>query len=109
MRLLENQIRLSASDLANHLGCRHLTWRNHRVAVGELEAAKRADPRLEALIERGEQHEAAYLEHLEALGRTVVRLPKRFDDVSRGIAETGKAVELGAAVIAQATLRVLSS
>jgi len=41
MRLLNEQVRLSATDLANHLGCRHLTWLNLRSVIhGEQNRAK---------------------------------------------------------------------
>ena len=69
MKQLDRAIRLSASDLANHLGCRYLTWLDLRAATGEIDAPEAHDPRLEALIERGFQHEAAYLDHLSDQGR----------------------------------------
>lgn len=34
MQLIQNQIRLSASDLVNFLGCRHLTELDREVALG---------------------------------------------------------------------------
>lgn len=41
MRLLNSQVHLSASDLSNHLGCRHLTSRP-RAATSSPSASKRA-------------------------------------------------------------------
>ncbi|HEX9639770.1 MAG TPA: nuclease, partial [Candidatus Krumholzibacteria bacterium] len=103
MRLLDSEIRLSASDLSNHLGCRHLTWLDLRAATGEIEPPDHHDPRLEALIERGFQHEAAFLDHLEGKGRAVTRLPKA-DDTTSGTQQTIAAMQAGAGVIVQATL-----
>jgi uncharacterized protein len=103
MRLLDSEIRLSASDLSNHLGCRHLTWLDLRAATGKIEPPDHHDPRLEALIERGFQHEAAFLDHLEGKGRVVTRLPKA-DDTTSGTQQTIAAMQAGTEVIVQATL-----
>ena len=103
MKQLDRAIRLSASDLANHLGCRYLTWLDLRAATGEIDAPETHDPRLEALIERGFQHEAAYLDHLSDQGRVITRLPKA-DNVTAGTEQTLAAMQAGADVIVQATL-----
>ena len=103
MKLLDNEIQLSASDLANHLGCRHLTWLDLQSASGAIKAPKWHEPRLEALIKRGLQHEAAYLEHLETQGRDVTRLP-RSDSVDTGAEDTLAAMGAGVDCIVQATL-----
>ena len=50
-------IRLSASDLVNHLACPHLTELNHEVAAGLHAAPGDWDPALELLWERGLAHE----------------------------------------------------
>ena len=42
-------IRLSASDLVNHLACRRLTELNHEVAVGLRAAPEYWDPTLDLL------------------------------------------------------------
>ena len=73
MRLVDGRIRLSATDLANHLGCRHLTGLDHASAHGLLPAPSWQDPALEVLQERGFRHEAAYLAHLESHGLSVHR------------------------------------
>lgn len=64
-------IRLSATDLANHLACRHLTGLNHRAAEGLLEKPIRRDAILETLIERGLEHEKVYVDHLRSLGKSI--------------------------------------
>ena len=66
MRLVDELLRLSASDLANHLGCIHLTQLNGAEARG-LEHRPRWDDPLGALLQaRGLEHEHAYLAHLRA-------------------------------------------
>lgn len=72
-------LRLSASDLANHLGCRHLTFLDVCTARGELKAPHYKDPALEALQERGFEHEKAYIEHLRSQGLSVIELPELGD------------------------------
>lgn len=61
----------SATDLANHVACGHLTQLSRRVADGELRGVTNFDPLLTILAERGRVHEAAYLDHLRAQGLRV--------------------------------------
>ena len=63
MNLLYNQLTLSATDLSAHLGCQHLTQLSVRVELDEL-TLPHYDPTLNLLHEKGEEHEAAYLECL---------------------------------------------
>jgi len=103
MRAVSSEIRLSASDLANHVGCRHLTFLDLCVARNELTAPNYKDPALEALQERGFQHEAAYVEHLRSQGLSIVELPE-LGDPETGFAATCAAMRDGPDVIVQATL-----
>lgn len=103
MRILGDRLSLSASDLANHLGCRHLTNLDLYVAQKELVAPNYKDPALEALQERGFQHEAAYVEHLRSQGLSIVELPE-LGDPETGFAATCGAMSDGPDVIVQATL-----
>ena len=66
MRLVAELLRLSATDLANHLGCAHLSQLDLAVAEGRARRPHRKDPIVELLTERGREHEAAYLKHLRA-------------------------------------------
>ena len=95
-------LRLSATDLANHLACRHLTDLDR----GEVEGLwKRPDwyrPEAAVLAERGLEHERAYLAYLESQGRTITRLDE--SDGRRALERTVAAMYAGADVIAQATL-----
>jgi uncharacterized protein len=65
---------LSATDVANHLSCRHLTSLNLALAKRLLEEPAWENPHLRILRERGLEHERAYIESLRQQGRTVADL-----------------------------------
>ncbi|MEZ5332693.1 MAG: hypothetical protein R2991_11705 [Thermoanaerobaculia bacterium] len=52
MKLVDGRYRLAATDLANHLSCRHLTQLRLAVERGERERPAWVDPRTEVLRER---------------------------------------------------------
>jgi uncharacterized protein len=64
MKIVERQIRLTGSDLSNHLACRHLTTLELQVVRGERAAPDWAAPDLKVIQELGLRHETAYLAHL---------------------------------------------
>lgn len=105
MKLLDGTIHLSATDLANHLACRHLTALNR--AVEEKRIARppqRAD--LILLRELGERHERAYLTHLGAQGLRLSQPPEGERESESAAAErTLGAMKTGVDVIVQAALR----
>ena len=68
---MKDRILLTASNLAGHLACKHLTGLDRLVRLGKLEEPFWKDPVLKLLRERGIAHEKAYLEHLRAKGRDV--------------------------------------
>ena len=71
----DGTFRLSASDLAGFLGCRHRTALDMAVAVGDLDKPViDPDPMLDALKQRGLEHERAYVESLANASLTVVDL-----------------------------------
>src|SRR5580704_9177637 len=106
MKISTGQVRLSASDLSNHLACRHLTTLDLEVARGRRAEQDWAAPDLKVIQELGLRHEAAYLAHLGKQGLTVENLG-HFDhkDEKRLLAETLALMERGAEVIAQGALR----
>jgi uncharacterized protein len=103
MKATSGHIRLSASDLSNHLACHHLTFLDLTVAVGERAAPNWNSPDAWVLQQRGMEHEETYLKHLEGAGLPVANLRETEND-ERAFAETCAAMEKGVAVIAQATL-----
>jgi hypothetical protein len=71
MRKVDDRLELSASDLASHLGCRHLTQLDLLVANGRLVPPRWRDPTLEVLQQRGLELEQLYLDRLRAQGLTI--------------------------------------
>ena len=63
----DGSLRLSATDLAKHLGCRHLTELDRQVALGTLNASTWHDPALALLQKRGLAHEEAYVAQCQAI------------------------------------------
>ncbi len=104
MRIHASQLQLSATDLAGHLGCKHLTQLERLRAEGRIEPPRWQDPAAVVLRERGMKHEQAYLAHLtHALGLEVENL-EGADLAEDGFALTGDAMRRGAQAIAQAPL-----
>jgi uncharacterized protein len=99
---------LSASDLVGHIGCRRLSELNRTVADGALKPpTPYPDPALDALIERGRRHEAAYVAHCQASGLSVVDL-NTLDQIGatdEAVAATRDAMQAGVHIIVQAALR----
>src|ERR1700688_1766436 len=98
MRILQGAVTLSATDLANHLSCRHLTTVDLRLAKGEIAEPTWDNPHLRVLQQRGLEHEKAYIEWLRSRGLTV------FDLSNEPEAATRAAMVSGAQVIVQASL-----
>src|SRR5947208_2912053 len=105
MKLAAGQIRLAATDLGNHLACRHLTTLDLEVAQGKRAEPDWAAPDLAVIRERGERHEREYLAHLGAKGLTVDTLSHiPHQEEKRLLRETLALMERGAGVIAQGAL-----
>ena len=94
---------LSASDLANHLGCRHLTQLDLAVAQGTLQPPTWRDPTAIILQERGLDPERTSLNHLRGQGWSISE-PEP-DKKSSGIQRTLVAMQEGVEIIYQAVLQ----
>jgi uncharacterized protein len=103
MKDVRGTVRLSATDLANHLACHHLSRLDRDAAQGRLKPPDYFDPDAAILRERGEEHEAAFLGHLEKQGLRLARPAGDRQDES-GLARTLSAMRDGADAIVQATL-----
>jgi uncharacterized protein len=103
MKATAGAIRLSASDLSNHLACRHLTALDREVAMGYRAAPTWQSPDAWVLQQRGMEHEKAYLGHLAAQGISICDL-RDIDKDDRAFAETVAAMEHGVDAVSQATL-----
>jgi predicted RecB family nuclease len=103
MKLLSGELRLAATDVSNHLACRHLTALELRVARGEIKPPEWRSPDLRIIQELGFQHEARYLQALGGQGLKVVNLDKAGSE-SRIVEATLAAMKEGVDVIAQGAL-----
>jgi uncharacterized protein len=103
MRLVQQLLRLSATDLANHLGCVHLSQQNRAAVEGRAKKPKWHDPITEILRQRGFAHEAAYLAHLRTRDELDV-LEISAESANGGIEATLAGMRAGAPLIYQAPL-----
>jgi uncharacterized protein len=105
MKCTESGIRISATDLSNHLSCRHVTTLDLQVARGERSAPSWAAPDLAVIRERGQRHEEAYLDHLVLQKKMKIVNLVEIKDEKELIQLTRKLMEEGAEVIAQGALQ----
>ena len=109
MLKIDDRLVYSATDLVGFLECGHLTNLERAAVSGHLDRPMRADPVLDRIAQRGQQHEARFLESLrsEAVGVVEVgsngALPLS-ERVARGHDATLSAMRNGADVIYQAVL-----
>lgn len=103
MYIHNSKLQISASDVAKHLACRHLTSLDLLAAEGELQKPQWSDPAMEALEQRGFQHEAAYIQFLRERGLEVLTQGEQLPD-SNTVERTEAAMARGVDVIAQAVL-----
>ena len=103
MRFADGELRLSPSDLSNHLACAHLTTLSLAIARGQMKAPKTDDHFIEVLRARGDEHERAYVAALREHGLEIVDLSEhKFTDAA--VSQTRDAMTRGAEVIVQAAL-----
>jgi predicted RecB family nuclease len=100
MKLLTDKFQLAATDLSNHLACKHLTQLHRKEAEGELKRPFRNDPALDVLKKRGMEHEAAYVEFLKSKKLSTINLQ------GKSCEATLEAMSRGEDVIIQARLEV---
>jgi predicted RecB family nuclease len=101
MRVRQGAATLSATDLANHLSCRHLTALDLSLAKGEIAEPSWDNPDAVVLRQRGLEHEKAYVESLRFSGLTVVDLSNEAEGATEA---TWAAMKSGAQAIVQASL-----
>ncbi|HEY2313637.1 MAG TPA: TM0106 family RecB-like putative nuclease, partial [Streptosporangiaceae bacterium] len=104
MRLIDGQVRVSASDVANFLACRHLTRLDLLRARGIVNPPYFSDAGFDDLVKRGEAHEKTILQGFRDRGLQVVEVPPSQGNVAAGAATTAAAMSVGADVIYQAVL-----
>ncbi|MBB3877011.1 MAG: TM0106 family RecB-like putative nuclease [Sphingomonas sp.] len=101
MRLLDGELRLSATDLMRFKGCRHATTLDLRqLEIGDIVPAAESDE-AELLQRQGDAHEMKFLEGLKSAGRSVVEIPKGGLSIATSTALTRDALRQGADVVFQ--------
>lgn len=90
---------LSPTDVAHHLACAHRTQLERQRRAGTLEVDFTPDARLEAMRERGQQHERIHVQSLRDQGLRVTELHTTRDPTA-----TLAAMRAGADAIVQAPL-----
>lgn len=103
MKMGNDGYELAAADLANHLGCHHLTQLDIAVAQGLRELPEWRDPSLAVLQERGLELERAYLDHLRQTGLRISEPGP--EENGSGLGRTLQAIRDGVEAIYQASLR----
>lgn len=105
MRLIDDTLLFSATDLVEYLACEHLARQELLVARGALNRVEAPDPALEVISRRGLEHEHRYLAHLRSLFASIAEIPPPGADpdaLSAACATTVEAMRNGAEVIYQA-------
>jgi len=102
MHLLGPTLSLAATDLSRYLSCRHLIELGRAAAEGRVKRPVRHDPALDLLIQRGREHEQAYVDSLRARGLVVDDL--REVEGNTAAERTVVAMQAGAGAIVQAAL-----
>ena len=104
MRIIDGQVRLSASDVANFLACRHLTRLDLLHARGIIRPPYFSDAGFEDLVKRGQVHEKVILQGFRDRGWQVLEIPASQGNVAAGAAATVSALSSGVDVIYQGVL-----
>jgi predicted RecB family nuclease len=104
VRSIDGRVRLSASDVANFLACRHLTRLDLLHARGIISPPRVFDAGFDDLVKRGEAHEKEVLQGFRARGLQVVEIPESQGNVAAGAHATRAAMSSGVDVIYQGVL-----
>ncbi len=102
MKLIDGQLRLSASDVANFLACQRLTRLDVLQARRELHPPQEFDIGFQDLVERGKAHEKSVLDRFAAYGRDVAEIGGGSE--AEAAAATLQAIRDGVDVVYQGVL-----
>jgi predicted RecB family nuclease len=103
MRLRDGALRYSATDVSNFASCRHLTDLELAAVAGLVSRPHQHGLGLEALAERGTDHERRVLQGFRDRGWSVVEVDEPDDAVAQQV--TRVALERGADVVYQGVLQ----
>ena len=109
MRNVDGHLVYSATDLVGYLECEHLASLEQAAVAGHFSRPVRADPVLDRIAQRGELHEARFLDSLRAEGVTVSEIQSdqalpMDQRITRGRDATLAAMREGVSAIYQAVL-----
>jgi predicted RecB family nuclease len=106
VKIVGEQLRLSASDVANFVACQHLSRLDLLHARNQLRRVQEFDLGFEDLVKRGEAHEAEVLSRFRADGRRIaeISVAPDADAVAEAAQATRDAIRDGADVIYQGAL-----
>jgi len=106
MRLAaDGTLRLSPTDLANHLACPHLTQLASALERGEIPPPpERENAHADLIARKGEEHEAAFLAALLEQGREVVEIGFGEEGLEAAARRTEEALRAGVEVVYQGVL-----
>ena len=106
VKIVGEQLRLSASDVANFVACQHLIRLDLLHARHQLRRVQAFDLGFEDLVKRGEAHEAEVLSRFRADGRSIAEISvvPDADAVAEAARATREAIGAGADVIYQGAL-----
>ena len=107
MRFLDSSLILATGDLTKFVRCDHATWLDHATKSGIVTplATRPPSPMTDLIVDKGEEHEQAYVEQLRASGKTVIEIEKApwtRAALRRAEDETLAAMKSGAAYVYQA-------
>ena len=102
MQLSTGGVLCSPTDLVAFLGCQHATVLDLR-QLSEPPAARSFSETDQLLAQKGQEHEAAFLQSLKQAGKAIREIPKGLSSDER-IALTDQAMQAGADVVYQAAL-----
>ncbi len=103
MKLQNNQLIFSATDLAGYVNCKSLTFYNKEAALGKRKKPVYSNPLTMLLIDKGIAFEDAYLEELAADGLKILKIDKEDHEASEN---TIKGMKAGCDIIYQARVKM---
>jgi uncharacterized protein len=92
MRFENDSFIFAASDLFTHVACKHASQLDRKHALEEIKRPYRDDPVLEALRQRGAEHEAAYVAFLKSQGKTATDSSRKSFEATLDAMREGKDV-----------------
>jgi uncharacterized protein len=102
MKIIEDNVYLSASDLSTHIACPHATYLNLQEAKGSLKPPGETYAAIQALQKKGEEFERNYLEQLKGERKIIVEIDRT--NSRQALQDTMNAMAAGADIIYQARL-----